>query len=53
MGADKKYGVPAGQKPDQYQTAVLTTLDWIRYYYPFWDLYNGADHMWIFTQDHG
>ncbi|KAK9817397.1 hypothetical protein WJX74_010418 [Apatococcus lobatus] len=50
---DLEHHLPPGQKPDQYQTAVLTTLDWIRYYYPFWDLYNGADHMWIFTQDHG
>ena len=53
QGCDLTTVVAAGQEMDQYQTAVITTLDWIRYYYPFWDLYNGADHMWIFTQDHG
>ncbi|KAK9862510.1 hypothetical protein WJX84_003924 [Apatococcus fuscideae] len=50
---DLEHNFPSDQKPDRYKTAVSTTLDWIRYYYPFWDLYNGSDHIWVFTQDHG
>ncbi|KAK9817385.1 hypothetical protein WJX74_003985 [Apatococcus lobatus] len=50
---DLERHLPPGAKMDTYQMAIRTTLDWIRWFYPFWDLYNGADHIWIMSQDHG
>jgi probable glucuronoxylan glucuronosyltransferase IRX7 len=43
-------------KPEQREKArklVLETQQYIEKHHPFWKKYNGADHVWIFTHDHG
>ena len=43
-------------KPQQREHARKLVLDAQRYIekkYPYWSRHNGADHVWVFTHDHG
>ena len=43
-------------KPQQRERArklVLEAQSYIEKHYPYWSRYNGADHVWVFTHDHG
>eukprot|EP00884_Botryococcus_braunii_P010746 jgi/Botrbrau1/19673/Bobra.0003s0035.1 len=44
------------EKCEEYPLAscrVLTALDFIRYYYPYFERSGGVDHIWPLTYDHG
>lgn len=41
------------ERREKTRKLVLKTQEYIEKHYPYWKRYNGADHIWVFTHDHG
>jgi len=39
--------------PRQRSKYILQTYEYVRQMWPYWDLNNGTDHLWVITDDHG
>ena len=45
--------LPAGGQRADHRSTSTAVLSIIRRDYPYWDRRQGADHIWLFSHDHG